>query len=362
MPRIVLDMNDRRPIWAMPDWVPERLRSALPDGWTLQVMTEVTDGSGDGAGRVSPAVLEAVADARIYLGYGIAPQIVSGSPELRWVHSGAAGVGSSLTPEMRGSPVIFTNSAGIHAPPMAETVLGMILYFGRGFDFAVANKAASTWSTDPFYVAGAPLREMGDTTVGLVGFGGIGREIARRVAALGGRVLAVKRTPARPGEGALAPVAGGGSLEDRIQVLHGAAGLERLLGESDVVVLCAPETAETRGLLDAAALGRMKDGALLVNVGRGKLVDENALVAELAAGRLRGAGLDVFADEPLAGDHPLWALPNVLITPHVSAVTRSFWDRETRLILHNLSCLLEGADPVAPDTPWRNVVDKDAGY
>jgi phosphoglycerate dehydrogenase-like enzyme len=362
MPRLVLDMNDRRPIWAMPDWVPERIREALPAGWELVVMSDVTDGSGDGAGRVAPAVLEAVADTEAYLGYGIATELLRAGRGLRWVHSGAAGVGSSLTPEMLASPVVFTNSAGIHAVPMAETVLGMILFFGRGLDFAVSSQAKGVWDTQPFYVSGAPLRELGDATVGLVGFGGIGKEVARRVASLGARVIAVKRTPPKDGEANLEAVAGGGTLGDRIELLHGPSGLDAVLRESDVVVLCVPETAQTRRLMGAAALARLKDGALLVNVGRGKLLDEDALVAELRAGRLRGAGLDVFSKEPLAPGHPLWSLPNVLVTPHVSAVTRGFWARETDLILHNFACLVSGADPHAEDGGWRNVVDKAAGY
>lgn len=362
MPRVVLDMNDRRPIWAMPAWVPERLRAALPTGWELVHVTDFTDGSGDGAGRVAPAVLASLGGAEVYLGYGVAADVLRQGTSLKWVHSGAAGVGNSLTPEMLASSVVFTNSAGIHAQPLAETVLGMILFFGRGFDFAVANQARGAWDTKPFYVAGAPLRELGDTTVGLVGFGGIGREIARRVASLGARVIALKRTPPLPGEANLETVSGGGTLGDRIELLHGPSGLDAVLRESDVVVLCAPETAQTRGLLDAPALARMKDGAVLINVGRGKLLDEAALVSELQAGRLRGAGLDVFAKEPLAAEHPLWALPNVLITPHVSAVTRGFWERETRLILHNLDCLLAGEDPRADETRWRNVVDKLEGY
>lgn len=358
MPRAVLDMNDRRPIWAMPGWVPGRIRDALPPTWELVVEEEVTDGSGDGAGRVAPSVLEAVASADVYFGYGIPAEILRAAPGLRWVHSGAAGVGSSLTPEMRASPVVFTNSAGIHAAPMAETVLGMILHFGRGLDLAAANQARGVWSTEPYYRAGAPLREMVETTVGVVGFGGIGREIARRVASLGARVLAVKRSPPGPGDGALEPVAGGGSLASSVEVCHGPEGLERVLRESDVVVLCAPETDQTRGLIDAGALARMKDGAVLVNVGRGKVVDEDALVEALRSGKLRGAGLDVFAHEPLAPGHPLWALPNVLVTPHVSAVTRRFWERETGLILRNLERHLAGAPPAE----WENVVDKDAGY
>jgi len=355
MPRAVLDMMDRRPVWAMPEWVPARLREVLPPRWDLVVIQEATDGSGDGAGRVAPAVLEAVAQAELYFGYGIAADLLRAGPHLAWVHSGAAGVGSSLTPEMLASPVLFTNSAGIHSPPMAETVLGMILHFGRGLDFAVEAKARGVWSKEPFYGAGAPLRELGDTLVGLVGFGGIGREIARRVAALGARVVAAKRSPPRPDDAALAPLGGGGTLEDRIEVTHGQAGIDRVLREADVVVLCAPETDETRGLIDAPALARMKDGALLVNVGRGKLVDEDALVAELRRGRLRGAALDVFAHEPLAEGHPLWGLPNVLITPHVSAVTGSFWAREVALIVENLRRWFAGEDLL-------NLVDKRAGY
>jgi phosphoglycerate dehydrogenase-like enzyme len=355
MPRAVLDMMDRRPVWAMPAWVPERIRDALPPEWELVVIEEATDGSGDGAGRVAPSVLEAVVDAEIYFGYGIAAELLRAGSRLRWVHTGAAGVGSSLTPEMVASDVSFTNSAGIHAPPMAETVLAMILHFGRGLDHAVASKARGVWDQEPFYGEGARLREMRDTVVGLIGFGGIGREIARRVASLGARAIAVRRSRPRGDETRLAPVFGGGRLADRIEVLHGDAGLEAVLREADVVVLCAPETDETRGLIDAEALARMKDGALLVNVGRGKLVDEEALVAELKRGRLRGAALDVFAHEPLVEGHPLWGLPNVLITPHVSAVTRSFWEREAALIVENLERWFTGGT-------LRNLVDKRAGY
>jgi phosphoglycerate dehydrogenase-like enzyme len=358
MPRVVLDMNDRRPVWALPGWVPRKLREALPAGWELEVVEDATDGSGDGAGRVAPAVLAAVADAEVYFGYGMAPELLRAGPDLRWVHSGAAGVGSSLTDEMRARDVIFTNSAGIHAVPMAETVLGMILYFSRGFDFAVSNKDKGVWSTEPYYEAAAPLRELAETTVGLVGFGGIGREIARRVASLGAKVVAVKRQPPSAQQTALESVTGGESLSGRVTVGHGREGFDHVLQESDVLVLCAPETAETRGLLDAEALARLKPGAVLVNVGRGKLVDEEAMVAALKDGRLRGAGLDVYAHEPLAEGHALWGLPNVLLTPHVSAVTRRFWEREAALMTRNLRRYLTGV----PSSEWENVVDKDAGY
>ena len=158
MPRAVLDMMDRRPIWAMPEWVPEELRGALPPEWELVVIQEVTDGSGDGAARVAPGVLEAVSDAEVYFGYGIPEELLRVGERLRWVHSGAAGVGSSLTPTMKRSPVVFTNSAGIHAPPMAETVLGMLLHFVRGFDIAVAGQREHEWVNERYYVAGPCTR------------------------------------------------------------------------------------------------------------------------------------------------------------------------------------------------------------
>lgn len=355
MPRVVLDMADRRPVWALPDWVPGRIREALPAGWELVVVEEETDGSGDGAGRVAPSVLEAAAGAEIYFGYGIAAELLRAGPGLRWVHSGAAGVGGSLTPEMLASSVLFTNSAGVHAVPMAETVLAMILHFGRGLDFAVDAQRRGEWDKEPFYGADAPLRELADTTVGLVGFGGIGREVARRVASLGAHVLALKRTAPREGETDLAPVFGAGGLGDRIELVHGEAGFDAVLRRSDVVVLCAPETDRTRGMMDGAALSRMRPGTVVVNVGRGRLLDEAALAAELASGRLRGAGLDVFSREPLPGDHPFWALRNVLITPHVSAVTRSFWRRECALICENVRRYLAGERLL-------NLVDKRIGY
>ena len=358
MRRAVLDMKDHRPVWAIPAWVPDALREALPDDWELVVVDEPTDGSGDGAARVSPAVLEAVAPAELYFGYGIPAELLEAGPRLRWVHSGAAGVGSSLHETMRASDVVFTNSAGIHAPPMAESVLAMILYFARGLDRAAASQRKGRWSTDPFYDAVVPPTELSRMTVGVVGFGGIGREIARRICALGGRVRAVKRTPPGPTDRALQAVAGGGDLSDRLELVHGPEGLDGVLARSDVVVVCAPDTPETRGIIDAEAFERMRPGTLLVNVARGKLVDEEALLDALRSGRLRGAGLDVFAREPLPEGHPLWGFDNVLVTPHVSAVTPGYWDRETALILRNLTRFLRGD----PTTEWENVVDKQAGY
>ncbi len=346
MAHVVLDMNDQRPIWARPDWFAREVREALPPDWTLAVLDTPTEGTGDGTARAHPAVLEALDGARIYMGFGIAPDVFGAAPDLAWVHSGSAGVGSSLTSEMLRHAPIFTNSAGIHGPPMADTVLGMILHFCRGIDFAVRAQADGRWDTSPFYAADAPLREVADLTVGIVGFGGIGREVARRLRAFDARVLGLRRG-----------VAAGATEQDGIEVVRGPAGFDRLLRESDVVVVTAPETPETRGMIRAEALGRMRAGAVLINVARGSLVDEAALVEALQSGQLRGAGLDVFAHEPLDADSPLWTMDRVLITPHVSPVTRGYWRRQADLVVHNLRCFLAG-DIEA----MRNRVDLAAGY
>ena len=366
MSRVVLDLADRRPIWTIPEWAVEQVRDALPAGWELIRIQAPADGSGDGGRGPVPEVLEAVRGARVYLGYGVPPEILeAGAGTLEWVHSGAAGVGSSLHEAMRRSPVLFTNSAGIHGPPMAETVLGMILHFMRGLDFAVAAQREGRWHQDPFLAADTPVTELAGSTVGIVGYGGIGREVGRRAAALGARVLGLRRGGGRDDEqdapgGADAGMGSGAGAEGEggegvVELLSGPGGLDRLLAESHTVVVAVPDTPATRGMLDRDRLRRLRPGAIFVNVSRGRVVDEDALVEILREGRIRGAGLDVFRKEPLPADSPLWSLSNVLITPHVSAVSRGFWRRETELIVENLRLFLEGR-------PLRNLVDREAGY
>lgn len=345
MAHVVVDLNDQRPVWSQPAWFRDELRAALPDDWSLAVMETPSEGTGDGSTTAPPEVLEAVGDARVYMGFGIAEAVLRAAPRLEWVHTGSAGVGSSLTPTMMArTDLVFTNSAGIHGPPMAEAVLGMVLHFFRGFDYAVRSQARGVWDTSPFYRADAPLRELASSTVGIVGLGGIGLEVATRMRALGARVVGLKRHA-------------GGEAPEGVEVRVGAEGFRTMLAESDALVVTAPDTPETRGMMDAEAFGRMKPGAVFVNVARGRIADESALLSALRAGHLRGAGLDVFATEPLPAGHPFFSLDNVLLTPHVSPVTDRFWRREADLVLHNLRCLLDGRP-----AEMRNVVDRQAGY
>ncbi len=348
MATVVVDLRDRRPIWEITDGARRTIAAALPEGWTIQFMETLADASGDGVPNVTGALTRAVADARVYMGYGIPAEVLDAGPRLEWVHSGAAGVATSLGPAMMSRDVLFTNSAGIHAAPMAETAMAMMLHFARGLDVAVRAQRAGRWGAPEYWAADAPVREIGGSRVGVLGYGGIGREVAVRAAALGARVEAVRR---RPGAGApLADPAAG------IRVDAGAAAVERVVAESDYLVLALPETDETRGMLARERVFSMKPGSVLINVARGRLVDERALLDALGPdGPLRGAALDVFHTEPLPADNPFYRHPRVLVTPHVSATTRQFWARQAALIADNLGRFARGER-------LRNLVDKRAGY
>jgi len=339
--RLVVNLRERRPIWDAPPWVLEEIRAALPGDWELVAVPGAADGEGDGGG-VAAEVLDAVRGAEVYLGYGVPRELFDAARgTLCWAHSAAAGVGGSLYPEMVASAVVLTNSAGVHAEPIADTVLAMMLHFARGLDWAVRAQAERRWAKAPFEAADAPVRELAESTVGLLGLGGIGRAVARRAAALGMHVAATRRSSTEGPPG--------------VEVLTGDGALDRLLSVSDYLVVTAPKTEETAGMVGARELVLLPPGAVVVNVSRGGIVDEGALAEALAAGTLRGAALDVFATEPLPPSSPLWGLPNALLLPHVSGTSHRFWRRETDLIVANLRRYLAGERLL-------NTVDKHAGY
>jgi phosphoglycerate dehydrogenase-like enzyme len=371
--RVVFNMQDERPVWAPPAWVAQQLRAALPPGFELVEVSAPVSGRGDGGG-VTGEALAAVRGAEVCLGLGLPRELLlaalEGTPRLRWFHTGAAGVASLLHPELRGAGVTLTNSAGVHAPAISETVLGAMLHFARGLDHAVAAQRRGEWDPRPWERPDSGVRELGDATLGIVGFGGIGRALAARAGALGMRVLAARRsagdTRSAAGAGGAGSAGSSGSAAPHaaaagdagvgdVTVLHGPGAVDRIFSDSDFVVLTVPSTPQTRGLADAFRLGRLRPGAVLVNVARGDVVDEEALLHALREGRIRGAALDVFTVEPLPADSPLWQLDNVLITPHVSATTPRYWEREAELIVDNLRRYGAGL-------PLRNVVDIEAGY
>jgi phosphoglycerate dehydrogenase-like enzyme len=340
---LVLDVNARSQNWALTPDAGARLVAEAPPGWRVTVVRALTSSDGDGADRPSDEALEAIAEAEVYVGFGITRPLFLAAPRLRWVHSAAAGVRASLFREMLASEVLLTNSAGIHAIPIAEWVVGAVLHLLRGFDIAVEQQRARVWDKTRFVEERSPLRELGECRVLIVGAGGLGTAVAERMAPFGATCVGVRRRPELGAPAGFASVVGPERLDEE-------------LPRADVVVLSAPLTSETGGLLSRERLALLGSSAIVANVARGALVDEGALAEAIEAGRLRGAVLDVFSHEPLAGDSPLWQLPQVLLTPHVSPVSPGrFWPRQAELLLDNWRRYVAGQ-------PLRNLVDKRAGY
>src|SRR4029079_17922313 len=340
---LVVDLAARSKNWALTTEGERRISAGAPEGWTVCIIKSETSSDGDGPPRPSDEVMTAIRGAEAYYGFGIPRLLVLEAQRLRWAHSAAAGVGTALYREMVESDVSFTNSAGIHAIPIAEYVVAGVLHFLRGLDIALDQQRRIEWDKAPFVAIDSVLREGGSVRALIVGVGGIGGAIGERLTALGARCTGVRR---RVG---LGPPAG---FERAI----GLDDLDAELPNHDVVVLAAPQTAETDGLLTAERLDLLPRTAIVVNVARGALVDEEALAARLKNGRLRGAVLDVFRQEPLAPTSDLWKLRQVLLTPHVSPVSPGpFWPRQLDLFLDNWSRYSRGE-------PLRNVVNKQAGY
>jgi phosphoglycerate dehydrogenase-like enzyme len=260
---------------------------------------------------------------------------------LEWIHSPAAGVGGMLFPAMVESPVILTNSRGISASTIAEHVLAVTLVLFRKLDVAFRAQAVREWAQDTI-LHSPPLRMIRGSRVLVIGLGAIGTETAKAMSALGAHVSAVRRATSRP-------------KPDFVERVASPAELLDLLPSADVVVLAAPQTRETRGLIGRRELHAMPRGAILVNVSRGKLVDEPALSEALAHGTIGGAALDVFEQEPLPSDSPLWGMANVLITPHMAGFRPDHWDAVVQLFAENLRRFDSGRELL-------NIVNKRVGY
>lgn len=280
-------------------------------------------------------------DTDIFIGYSIRAEQLKFAKRLKWVHSTAAGVAQLMYPELRDSGIVVTNASGIFSVPMAEHTMGLILALARNFPDSVRFQDQSAWGQQQLWDKPQHLTEINSRILLIVGFGSIGRELARRAKAFGMRVWGVTRSGR-----------GDTTLAERIVPV---ARLDEVLAEADYVVIAAPETAETKHLMGAAQLVRMKRTARLLNVGRGSLVDESALVNALQGGQIAGAALDVTGTEPLPAESPLWKAPNLFITPHTSAISERLWDRETALLLDLLERWFGGRD-------MTNVVNFERGY
>jgi len=280
-------------------------------------------------------------DTDIFVGYSLRAEQLTHAKKLKWIHSTAAGVAQLMYPELRDSGIVVTNPSGVFSPPMAEHTMGLLLALARNFPDSTRHQDRSHWGQQDIWDKPQRLTELSSQVLLIVGFGSIGRELAKRVRAFEMRVWGVTRS-------------GKGDTTHAEKILP-AQQLEEALPHADYVVLAAPETADTRHLIGAAQIARMKPGARLINVGRGSLLDEAALIRALETGALGGAALDVTSVEPLPPDSPLWKTPNLLITPHTSAVSDRLWHRETALLMDLLERWFDGRE-------MFNQVDFARGY
>ena len=323
----------------------ERIREAAPGSKIVNLSVEgLADGPVDEVEVLLRGWLVAEAFDRLLVR----------APHLTWVHSATSGVERALTPAARSRDVLVTNARGVFSRPIAEHVLLMILAVSRHLPELLELQRERTWQP----LEGRELREL---TIGIVGYGSLGRAVASLASAFGSRVIALRRRPEaswseRPPT-APDPAAedDGFPFEPRVDKVLGPEGLHELLGESDIVVLAAPLTAETEGMIDEAAVSAMKRTAWLINVARGRLVDDTALVRALREHRIGGAALDTFRDEPLPPSSAYWELPNVILTPHTAWSSTRVLDRSIDLFCDNLVRFSRGE-------PLRNVVDPAAGY
>jgi phosphoglycerate dehydrogenase-like enzyme len=273
---------------------------------------------------------EELPDTDIFVGYSLRPKQLKDAKKLKWIHSTAAGVAQLMYPELRDSGILVTNPSGVFSVPMAEHTMGLLLALARNFPDCVRQQDHAHWSQQELWNKPQHLTELKGQVLLIVGYGSIGRELAKRAQSFDMRVWGVTRS-------------GKGDRTFAEKILA-AANLHEALPEADYVVICAPETTGTKNLIGVAEIAKMKRGARLINIGRGSLLDEEALVRALQDAALGGAALDVAQTEPLPPESPLWHAPNLLITPHTSGVSERLWHRQTELLLELLERWFDGRE------------------
>jgi len=291
-------------------------------------------------GQTVDAFRDAAPTADAILSWGakrdVMEYLLSATPKLRWIHSRSAGLDSLLFPSLVESPVPLTNGRGVFSQSLGEFVLAAMLFFAKDFRRMIRNQQAGRW--EQFNV-----HEISGQTMGIVGYGDIGRACAWRAKAMGMRVLAMRRRPEQS------------AGDPNVERVYGFDGLHDMIRECDYVVAAAPLTPETKSLIAAPEFAAMKPSAIILNVGRGPVIDEPAMLEALQSGRIRGAGLDVFTVEPLPAGHPFYSMENVLLSPHCSDNTQDWLEQAMLFFYKNLDRFNKGE-------PLENVVDKRSGY
>jgi len=314
---------------------------ANPNEPQLAMLEELPPETTIAVGNTPEAFARTAPDATVIFnwsgGRALLSEVFRMCPRVQWVHSRAAGLDNLLFADLVNHPVPLTNGSGVFSPSLGEFVLGAILYFAKDFRRMIRSQQAAQW--DPF-----DITLISGQTAGIVGYGDIGRACATRMKSMGMRVLALKRSGP--------PLYHVDPLVERI---YAPDRRIEMIQQCDYVVVAAPLTESTRGMIGAAEFAAMKPSAVVINVGRGPVIDEAAMVQALSQGMIKGAALDVFDREPLPAGHPLYGLENVLLSAHCADHTPDWMDLAMRFFLQQFERFRKGE-------PLLNVVNKQAGY
>ena len=316
-------------LWNVPAWFGERLAKEFP---ALQITV-----------RNSYKGIESdLRTAEVIFTISVRPEQFAAAQNLRWIHAPTAAVHQFMFPELVQSEVVLTNSREVHGPVVAEHVMAVIFALAKKIPQAALFQQQHVWGQAAMWTEGMHLREIAGATLGLIGVGSIGRRVAKMASALGMSVIAVREHVEK-------------GCPEGVEAVFAPTALDDLLWQSDYVVVAAPLIGATEGLINADRLAVIKPGACVINVGRGPQVDVVALAEALRTHRIAGAALDVFDEEPLPADSPLWSVENLLITPHTAGLTEKLWHRHYDLFSNNLRRYLAGQQ-------LQFVVDKQKGY
>lgn len=327
--KLLIATQHRLDLWVAPEWFAEKLQEEFPQIKVAR-LTSYDD------------IEKELADAEILFSQSLNAEQFRVASKLRWIHSPAAAVHQFMFPELINSDVVLTNAREVHGPGVAEHVMALILAVAKRIPESVRFQERHIWGQEILWNGGACPLDIAGATLGLVGFGSIGSNVARHAHAMGMRVIVVREHP-------------GKDRPEFVDQELPSSRLAEMLAQADYVVMSPPLTPATRGMIGREQLAQMKPTAYLVNVGRGPLVDEAALIKALRESQIAGAALDVFDKEPLPADSPLWELDNVLITPHTAGMDQRLWERHYALFSENLRRYFKGE-------PLLGLVDKRQGY
>ena len=315
-------------VWTWPEWAADELQRNFPAFEIVRLTSK-------------ERLLTEIQNADIFFAWTVSEEAFRAARKLKWIHTGMAGVNWILIPPVVESDVLVSNSKGVHAVPVAEHTMALILAFSRRLHDCLEYQRKGLWGRTPIHAASPSFEEVLGKTIGILGLGAIGQEIAKRARAFGMRVIGIKKNPAV-----------GHEFADKVV---GADKLNDVLPEIDYLVIATPSTPGTRNLIGREQMDRLKPTCFIINIARGEIIDQDALIDNLNSGRIAGAGLDVFTPDPLPDNHPLYFAKNVILTPHASGVSPRLWRRVTDLFVENIRRFLAGRELI-------NQVDKRRGY